>query len=102
MNVRCPECNREVNAPRDVLSEHKKKGHFSWEEARCDGSGLPALPCAIAQAEKSIADSRDWIERRRSEIAKIEASIGETVAQIASQEAALARLRKRAAKGGVK
>lgn len=102
MKVRCPECYREVNAPRDALSEHKRKGRFSWESARCTGSGLPALPLAIAQLEERIANSRDWIERRRGEIARLEASIAEAVAKDVEREATLAKLRKRAAKGGAK
>ena len=102
MKVRCPECHHEVNAPRNVLSEHKRKGRFSWESARCAGSGLPALPLAIAQLEERIAENRGWIERRRGEIARLEASIAEAVAKDVEREATLAKLRKRAAKGGAK
>ena len=101
MKVRCPECHREVNAPRDVLSEHKREGRFRWEKTRCAGSGLPALPLAIVQVEKDIANNCGWIERRRGGIARIEASIAETTAQIAKSEATLVKLRKRAAKDSV-
>ena len=102
MKVRCPECYREVNAPRDVLSEHKRKGRFSWESARCTGSGLPALPLAIAQAEREVTNIRTRIAATQALIAEYELSVADLSLDLTKTEAALAKLRKRAAKGGAK
>jgi hypothetical protein len=102
VKVRCPECHYEVNAPRDVLSEHKRKGRFSWESVRCAGSGLPALSIAIAQAEREVTNIRTRIAATQALIAEYELSVADLSSDLAKSEATLAKLRKRAAKDGAK
>lgn len=100
MKVRCPHCRSDVNAPRDVIAEHKR-AKFYGVNVRCEGSGLDALPVAIADAERVIGDSRCRVEAYREEIRDLEEWISKNNAEIAKAEKKLAALRKKlAAKGG--
>lgn len=100
MKVRCPHCRSDVNAPRDVIAEHKR-AKFYGVNVRCEGSGLDALPVAIADAERVIADKRARIDAYYKRIARLESDVREECESLAADEIELAALcKKLAAKGG--
>lgn len=102
MKVFCPHCRSHVDAPRNVVAEHKVWRIGSREPTRCDGSGAPALSLAIAQAEREVTSIRARIAATQALIAEHELSVAGLSSDLAKSEAALAKLRKRAAKGGAK
>lgn len=102
MKVFCPHCRSHVDAPRNVVAEHKVWRIGSREPTRCDGSGLPALSLAIAQAEREVTSIRTRIAATQALIAEYELSVADLSLDLTKTEAALAKLRKRATKGGAK
>jgi hypothetical protein len=102
VKVFCPHCRSHVDAPRNVVVEHKAWRIGSREPTRCDGSGAPALSLAIAQAEREVTNIRTRIAATQALIAEYELSVADLSSDLAKSEATLAKLRKRAAKGGAK
>lgn len=101
MKVRCPHCRSDVNAPRDVIAEHKTRATYFSPGRICTGSGTDAIAAAISETEESMRRDRDRIARRREEIADCEKCLVELEASVAKAEKKLAALRKKlAAKGG--
>lgn len=103
MIVFCLHCRSRVSTTRGFVAEHRTwRSYFSRESERCEGSGAPALPLAIAQAEREIINVRTRIAATQALIAEHELSVADLSSDLAKSEAALAKLRKRAAKGGAK
>lgn len=92
MKVRCPVCGREVNAPKDVIAAHKRRGHYLHP---CEGAGRDALSIAIERLAQSIDARARWVEEQRAQAAAIIARADSENAVLDVDRSKLAALRKR-------
>jgi hypothetical protein len=90
MRIRCPVCEREVNAPKDVISKHK-----NYFGGQCKGTGRDALPLAIEQLAAKIDNRARWIEGKRVEAAALVAKADSENAALDTSRSKLAVLRRR-------